>query len=141
MVVDNIFMLSTYFKVTSVVFIKKYREIVFLIFTQLLLLILTSFIWLVESDRAAFSAFLGGLTALVPNLVFFLWMLLHKKRLTQFTFFIGEMLKVFLTVFLFIGFSKNIDLQWMPLLMSFILVIKTWWLFPLFLNKKKVVSV
>jgi len=88
------------------------------------------------SVKSGYSALAGGITFLLPNIVFVLMAFAHagarqaKKVLRG--FYAGEAIKLFLTVILFVVFLKYIPLVLTAFYISFVLLVLSQWLAPFF---------
>ncbi|TEW43502.1 ATP synthase subunit I [Psychromonas algicola] len=88
------------------------------------------------SVKSGYSALAGGVTFLLPNIVFVLMAFAHagarqtKKVLRG--FYAGEAIKLFLTVILFVVFLKYIPLVLTAFYISFVLLVLSQWLAPFF---------
>jgi ATP synthase protein I len=84
---------------------------------------------LLGGRHAMFSAVLGGLCAVVPNALFALRLFASARRgaANPMTFFIGEFIKIALTVTL-LGVTAWLyrDLNWLALICGFIVVLKSY---------------
>jgi len=105
-------------------------------FQLLLMLVIALISTVFFSTVAGYSALAGGVTFLLPNLVFVLMAFAHagarqsKKVLRG--FYAGEAIKLFLTVLLFVVFLKYIPLSLMAFYISFALLVISQWLAPFF---------
>jgi ATP synthase protein I len=85
---------------------------------------------LVGGRHAMVSAVLGGLCCVVPNGLFALRLFADTKKeggASPITFFIGEFVKIALTVtFLFVTVQLYRDLNWLALLAGFIVALKSY---------------
>ncbi|WP_413694314.1 ATP synthase subunit I [Psychromonas sp. KJ10-2] len=88
------------------------------------------------SNKAGYSALFGGITFLLPNLIFVLLAFAHagarqaKKVLRG--FYAGEAIKLFLTVLLLVVFLKYGALSLTAYYISFALLVVSQWLAPFF---------
>ena len=88
------------------------------------------------SNKAGYSALFGGITFLLPNLIFVLLAFAHagarqaKKVLRG--FYAGEAIKLFLTVLLLVVFLKYGALSLTAYYISFSLLVVAQWLAPFF---------
>jgi len=104
---------------------------------QLLLVLFSALISTVFfSTKAGYSALFGGVTFLLPNLVFVLMTFAHAgARQSQKVlrgFYAGEAIKLFLTVLLFVVFLKYGTLSLIAFYISFSLLVASQWLAPFF---------
>lgn len=104
---------------------------------QLLLVLVTALIFTVFfSVKSGYSAFSGGITFLLPNLIFVLMTFAYagasKSHLVLRGFYAGEAIKLFITVILFIVFLKYGSLSLAAFYISFSLLVMSQWLAPLF---------
>ncbi|WP_160064822.1 ATP synthase subunit I [Psychromonas sp. L1A2] len=104
---------------------------------QLLLVLFAALISTVFfSNKAGYSALLGGITFLLPNLIFVLMTFAHAgARQSQKVlrgFYAGEAIKLFLTVLLFVVFLKYGTLSLIAFYISFALLVTSQWLAPFF---------
>jgi ATP synthase protein I len=86
---------------------------------------------LFSSKKAAFSAFLGGLTAVLPALVMLIKFFSPKhKTLTQKVraLYKAEAMKWLLTAALFVVFIKNFSIEPLSFFISFIAALLAYWL-------------
>ena len=104
---------------------------------QLLLVLIVALISTVFfSNKTGYSALFGGLTFLLPNVVFVLMAFAHagarqsKKVLRG--FYAGEAIKLFLTVLFFVVFLKYGSLSLIAFYISFLLLVISQWLAPFF---------
>ena len=85
---------------------------------------------LLGGRAAMFSAVLGGLCCVVPNALFALRLFANARRLGQanpMTFFIGEFIKIALTVALLGAIAWLYrDLNWLALICGFIVALKSY---------------
>lgn len=104
---------------------------------QLLLMIIIALVSTVFfSIKSGYSALAGGVTFLLPNLIFVLMAFAHagarqtKKVLRG--FYAGEAIKLFLTVLLFVVFLKFVLLSLTAFYISFSFLVASQWLAPFF---------
>jgi ATP synthase protein I len=88
------------------------------------------------SNKTGYSALFGGLTFLLPNVVFVLMAFAHagarqSKKVVR-GFYAGEAIKLFLTVLLFVVFLKYGSLSLIAFYISFLLLVISQWLAPFF---------
>lgn len=115
------------------------RAIKFVLF-QLLLIVMMATVFLVIDDKsAASSAFLGGMIYVLPNYIFtrfaFRYMGARQAKEVASSFSLGGTLKLILTVVLFIAVLSLVDVKYLPLYLTFALVILSQVLTPYFINK------
>lgn len=105
-------------------------------FQLLLMLIIALVSTVFFSIKSGYSALAGGVTFLLPNLIFVLMAFAHagarqtKKVLRG--FYAGEAIKLFLTVLLFVVFLKFVLLSLTAFYISFSLLVASQWLAPFF---------
>jgi len=105
-------------------------------FQLLLMLIIALVSTVFFSIKSGYSALAGGVTFLLPNLIFVLMAFAHagarqtKKVLRG--FYAGEAIKLFLTVLLFVVFLKYMLLSLTAFYISFSLLVASQWLAPFF---------
>jgi ATP synthase protein I len=88
------------------------------------------------SNKVGYSALFGGLTFLLPNVVFVLMAFAHagarqSKKVVR-GFYAGEAIKLILTVLLFVVFLKYGSLSLSAFYISFLLLVMSQWLAPFF---------
>jgi ATP synthase protein I len=106
-------------------------------FRLVLLQLATTFIasaiaGLIGGMPALFSALLGGLSCVVPNALFALRLFADAKRgnANPISFFIGELIKITLTVALLGAIAWLYrDLNWLALIAGFIVALKSYIIF------------
>jgi ATP synthase protein I len=84
---------------------------------------------LIGGVHALFSALLGGLCCVVPNGLFALRLFMdeRKSQVSPMSFFIGEFIKIGMTIAMFGAIVWLYrDLNWLALLAAFILVLKSY---------------
>ena len=88
--------------------------------------------WAVSDGSSAWFLVLGGAAAILPNGLFALRLMLHRKRAPEsypVVFFLGDAIKILMTVGLLGLIVKTQDgIRWLPLLIGFIVALKA----PLF---------
>ncbi|MEJ6122739.1 ATP synthase subunit I [Vibrio sp. 2-Bac 85] len=105
-------------------------------FQLLLMLIIALVSTVFFSIKSGYSALAGGVTFLLPNLIFVLMAFAHagarqtKKVLRG--FYAGEAIKLFLTVLLFVVFLKYVLLSLTAFYISFSFLVASQWLAPFF---------
>jgi ATP synthase protein I len=97
-------------------------------------LILTVF----SSAKSGYSGLAGGMTFMLPNMVFVLMTFAHagasKSKLILRGFYVGEAIKLTLTVILFSVFLKYGALFLPSFFISFLLLVVSQWLAPFFFH-------
>jgi ATP synthase protein I len=88
------------------------------------------------SNKVGYSALFGGLTFLLPNVVFVLMAFAYagarqSKKVVR-GFYAGEAIKLILTVLLFVVFLKYGSLSLSAFYISFLLLVMSQWLAPFF---------
>jgi len=108
---------------------------------QLLFLLIVALVSTVSfSVNTGFSVLAGGITFLLPNFIF-VWMAFahagarQSKKVVR-GFYVGEAMKLFLTVILFVVFLKYTTLSLAAFYISFALLVVSQWLAPLFFYNK-----
>lgn len=103
-----------------------------LLFVLLIALLFTVFF----SAKSGYSGFAGGITFLLPNVIFVLMTFAYagasKSHLVLRGFFAGEAIKLFITVVLFAVFLKYGNVSLMAFYISFTLLVVSQWLAPFF---------
>ena len=105
-------------------------------FQLLLMLIIALVSTVFFSIKSGYSALAGGVTFLLPNLIFVLMAFAYagarqtKKVLRG--FYAGEAIKLFLTVLLFVVFLKFVLLSLTAFYISFSFLVASQWLAPFF---------
>lgn len=88
---------------------------------------------IIQDGISAFSALLGGLLAIIPNLVFLPWFHHSKKsdnaQKTLKAFYLAEGCKIFLSLLLFTIVFQWTGLRALPLFATFIAVQMAYWVF------------
>lgn len=102
-----------------------------IVLLQFAVTMLTSFLAGILGGKHAFiSALLGGLCCVLPNALFALRLYLSAQKpggANPSTFFIGEFVKIALTVALLVAMVMLYpDLNWLALLAAFIVVLKSY---------------
>jgi ATP synthase protein I len=89
---------------------------------------------------AAVSALLGGIACVVPNALFALRLASAVRRpggTTVATFFVGEFVKLGLTVAILLAIAKGFhELNWLALLAGFIVALKSYYVAFLLLHRQ-----
>lgn len=90
------------------------------------------------SVKSGYSALAGGITFILPNLIFVLMAFAHagasKSKLIVRGFFAGEAIKILITVILLSVFLKYGSLSLTAFYISFALLIASQWFAPFFFN-------
>jgi len=86
--------------------------------------------------KAAYSAFIGGITCLVPNIVFVTYAYRFggaraAKKIAS-SFYRGEALKIMLTALLFAVTFIYMPISIGPLMSTYVLCLSVYWFIPLF---------
>jgi ATP synthase protein I len=108
---------------------KAYR----IVYLQLLGVFIFAFLaWVLYGTLVGFSVLLGGLAYGVANL-FFVWRVFRYAGAAQMTefmaaFFIGEMLKLVLSAFLFLMIVKYLPVSLLSVLVGYIGAIVSFWI-------------
>ena len=102
-----------------------------IVLLQLAVTVLASLIaGLIAGKHALLSALLGGLCCVVPNALFALRLFTDAQRpggASPMTFFIGEFIKIALTVALLVAVVLLYrDLNWLALIAAFIIALKSY---------------
>lgn len=116
---------------------KGHRSGLKLVAFQLLIVLLIALILTVFfSVKSGYSGLAGGITFLFPNFIFVLMTFAHagasKSKLILRGFYVGEAIKLTLTVILFIVFLKYGALSLLSFYISFALLVVSQWLAPFF---------
>ncbi len=103
-------------------------------------LMITVITYIFSGSQAALSALVGGMTAVIPNLVFVIYAFRFvgasaAKQVTA-SFYRGESLKLLLTFVLFTLALKSSDIIPATLFLAFIATLITQWLAPIYFNNK-----
>ena len=95
---------------------------------------------LVDGQRAAISAILGGLICIVPGLmfamIFFRFNGVKQAKKIMGAFYFGEMLKIIVAGILFAVTFANYEVNAKAFFISFIMAQAFYWLAPCLLNNK-----
>jgi ATP synthase protein I len=101
------------------------------VLAQVLVTVLSVVGWMLfANERAAsgWSALFGGAVCVVPSAVFALRLWMARGRPSVGGLVVGEAIKVFTTVALFVLVVVLYkDLHWVPMLVTFLLALKTYW--------------
>ncbi len=101
------------------------------LFLALILTVLFSF-------KSGYSGLAGGITFMLPNMIFVLMTFAHagasKSKLILRGFYVGEAIKLTLIVILFSLFLKYGALSLPPFYISFALLVVSQWLAPFFFH-------
>lgn len=88
----------------------------------------------VEGFLMGISAAIGGLTSILPNLIFYLLLFKNQGAMAASkivkSFYWGETFKIFLTVLLFTASFQWSNLKFFPMLFTFISIQLVYWLIP-----------
>jgi len=108
---------------------EAYHLVVLQLFGVILLAVIAL---LIKGKISGFSVFAGGMAYGLPNLVF-VWRVFRysgAQQMTQFmvAFFIGEMVKLFLSAILFIVIVKYLPVSLLSVLVGFIGAIISFWI-------------
>ena len=103
-------------------------------------LLMTIIIYIGWDFTYARSALIGGMTAVIPNLIFALYAFRFAgaqaaKMVTQ-SFYRGQSLKLLTTVVLFIVAFKWMNVLIEPMMLAFILTLLTHWFAPFYFNQR-----
>ncbi|HEY7864808.1 MAG TPA: ATP synthase subunit I [Psychromonas sp.] len=105
-------------------------------FQLLLVLFIALILTVFSSTKSGYSGLAGGMTFILPNLIFVLMTFAHagasKSKLILRGFYVGEAIKLTLTVILFSIFLKYGALYLQPFYISFLLLVTSQWLAPFF---------
>ncbi|WP_163936382.1 ATP synthase subunit I [Paraferrimonas sp. SM1919] len=112
-----------------------------LVFFQFISVLLCSSIFFVSLGvDALISSFLGGMIAVLPNLVFATFAFAHsgasKADKVVKSFYRGEALKLVTTVLLFSLVFANVKVGFMPTFVCYTLALIVHWIAPVFFKKK-----
>ncbi|MCG6201768.1 ATP synthase subunit I [Psychromonas antarctica] len=118
---------------------KSLKPGLYLLGFQLLLVLFIALILTVFfSVKSGYSGFAGGITFVLPNLIFVLMAFTHagasKSKLIVRGFFVGEAIKIFFTVILLSVFLKYGVLSLSAFYISFLLLVISQWLAPFFFD-------
>ena len=97
---------------------------------QMVLSLVVALVWWFfdHPGPAALSALLGGATCWIPSSLFALG-LKGVKRQTSLTLIVGEAIKTGLTLAMLIAIAYAYpEVRWVPLLVTYLLALKTYWL-------------
>jgi len=101
------------------------------VLAQVLVTVIAAIGWAVfakESAASGWSAFFGGAACFVPSGFFALRLWMARAQPTIGTLVVGEAIKVFATVALLVLVVVLYrDLHWVPMLVTFLLALKTYW--------------
>ena len=118
-----------------------FNQAIRLIVFQVLLVAICAVIFLLtDGEHAARSAVLGGVIYVIPNYIFtrfaFRFMGARQIKDVATSFAVGEFLKLFLTVVFFIVVLGFIEVNYLPLYVTFAIAIGSQLFAPYFMNKK-----
>jgi ATP synthase protein I len=96
----------------------------------LILLVITAGFAVMGNEQQALSAALGGIAAFIPNLGFSLW--IQKSagqdvRKVVNSFYVGESVKLLLTIVLFVMIFQIPNIQILALLISYVAALSVFW--------------
>ncbi|MBY4897659.1 ATP synthase subunit I [Cupriavidus sp. AU9028] len=98
---------------------------------QVVVTLLSAAAWAVfgpEAGPYGWSAWFGGMVCFVPSAFFALRLWMARERTSVGGLVVGEAIKVFATVALFVLVVVLYrDLRWVPMLVTFLLALKTYW--------------
>jgi len=105
-------------------------------FQLLLVLFIALILTVFSSTKSGYSGLAGGMTFMLPNLIFVLMTFAHagasKTTLVLRGFYGGEAVKLFLVVILLSLFLKYGSLSLLAFYISFVLLVISQWLAPFF---------
>ena len=106
-----------------------------LLYIQILLTTISSLIFLSTDIKAAYSAFIGGVICVVPNLVFVIYAYRFggaraAKKIAS-SFYRGEALKVMLTALMFAATFILLPISIGPLMTTYVLCLLVFWIAPI----------
>jgi ATP synthase protein I len=106
-----------------------------LLYIQILLTTISSLIFLSTDIKAAYSAFIGGVICVVPNLVFIIYAYRFggaraAKKIAG-SFYRGEALKVMLTALMFAATFILLPISIGPLMTTYVLCLLVFWVAPI----------
>ena len=111
---------------------------------QLMMVMIVSLCWIFHSGRDAYSAFMGGLAYWLPSVLFAVLFFAksHKRQASQIItfFYLGEIIKLFLSVSLMLLCFNKLNTAIWPMFSGFLAAYFGNWLEPLFMIKKRVES-
>jgi ATP synthase protein I len=96
----------------------------------LILLIITAGFAVIGNEQQALSAALGGIAAFVPNLCFSLWIqrsVGQNVRKMVNSFYVGESVKLLLTIMLFAMIFQIPNIQILALFVSYVAALSVFW--------------
>ena len=103
-------------------------------------LLMTIIIFLGWDIKTAKSGLIGGLTAVIPNLIFALYAFrfagAQSAKMVTASFYRGQSLKFLTTLVLFIVAFKWMNVLIEPMMLAFILTLLTHWLAPFYFNQR-----
>ncbi|MFQ3175177.1 MAG: ATP synthase protein I [Psychromonas sp.] len=107
-------------------------------FQLLLILFITLVLTVFSSTKSGYSGLAGGMTFMLPNMIFVFMTFAHagasKTKLILRGFYVGEAIKLTLTVILFSIFLKYGTLSLQSFYLSFLLLVASQWLAPFFFH-------
>lgn len=101
------------------------------VLAQVAVTVLSALCWALfnrEHGPAGWSAFFGGAVCVIPSAFFALRLWMSRSNPSISGLVVGEAIKVFAIVGLFVLVVVLYrDLRWVPMLVTFLLVLKTYW--------------
>ena len=109
----------------------NYATIVRILYYQFLIIVTVTGIFITkDGEQQGLSAVLGGMAAFIPNLGFSLWVYkskgLNAKKMVN-SFYVGEMIKLFLTIALFVTIFQFPNIHILPMLASYVAALSVFW--------------
>lgn len=102
------------------------------VMAQMVLSLAAALVWWLFSEppgAAALSAFLGGAVCWVPSALFAARLKRVGSAASILTWMVGEAIKMGVTVAMFVAIACGYhDVQWLPLLVTYLIALKTYWL-------------
>lgn len=112
-----------------------YKVVKRLIASQLIVTIMTSLLFTFLDSKAAYSALLGGLVAVIPNCVFAYRLFVHKDAQAAnaivSSFYRGEAIKLLITIVLLMLVFRFIPVMALVFFTTYILALLVFWIFLL----------
>ncbi|WP_238589465.1 ATP synthase subunit I [Legionella cincinnatiensis] len=103
-------------------------------------LVFTVFCVLAYGANAAISALLGGMVCIIPNAYFAIKLFKYhgarSARQIVNSFYKGEALKIFISIFLFTAVFLFFKITPLAFFVSYIMILMTHWFAPLIINKQ-----
>ncbi|WP_028864470.1 ATP synthase subunit I [Psychromonas aquimarina] len=110
-------------------------------FQFLLVLLLALISTVIFSAKPGYSALAGGMTYVLPNVIFVLMTFAHvgasKSNMIVKGFFAGEAIKLCLTVVLFVAFLYFTTLSLSSFYAAFAILVASQWLAPFFFQQQQ----